>query len=137
MQPGEALQKLIFERLTADAGVVALVGDRVYDNPPAPKLRVFPDITFGPSDAIEDDAECISGRVETIQIDCWARVNGKLGPVKPIMDAVRSALHLYDGNMTGAALVEMRVTFMRAIKDPDGLTAHGVVTVQAIIEEAA
>jgi hypothetical protein len=29
----------------------------------------------------------------------------------------------------------MRVIAMRVFMDPDGLTAHGVVTVQAIMEE--
>jgi hypothetical protein len=127
------LQRLIFERLVAHAGVHAVVEDRIYDN--RPDAATFPCVTFGPSDMIEDDAECITGRVETIQIDCWARSNARINAVKPVTDAVKTALHLFDGDLLGSALVEMRVTGMRHFMDADGLTAHGVVTVQAIIEE--
>jgi hypothetical protein len=127
------LQKLIFDRLVADAGVHAIVADRVLDNRPA--VETFPCVTFGPSDVVEDDAECITGRVETIQIDCWARSNARINAVKPLTDAVKDALHLYHVNPPNSALVELRVTAMRVFMDPDGLTAHGVVTVQAIMEE--
>jgi hypothetical protein len=134
MSPSVELQKLIFDRLVADPGVHAVVGDRIYENPP--EGATFPYVSFGPSDVIEDDAECITGRVETIQIDCWARQDAQISPVKALSDAVKSALHLFAGDMTTHALVEMRVVAMRAFMDPDGLTAHGVVTVEAMVEEA-
>ena len=134
MSPSVDLHKLIFDRLIADAGVHAIVGDRIYENPP--EGATFPYVSFGPSDVIEDDAECITGRVETIQIDCWARQDAQISPVKALNDAVKTALHLFAGEMTTHALVEMRVGAMRAFMDPDGLTAHGVVTVQAMVEEA-
>ena len=134
MTPSVELQKLIFDRLVANAGVHAIVGDRIYDN--APPNATFPYVSFGPSDVIEDDAECIVGRLETVQIDCWARDNARLNPVKALSDAVKAALHQFAGDMTTHALVEMRVVAMRHFMDPDGLTAHGVVTVEARIEEA-
>lgn len=127
------LQKLIFDRLVADVGVHAIVADRIFDN--RPDAATFPCVTFGPSDVIEDDAECITGLVETIQLDCWARSNARIGAVKPLVNAVKKALHLYHVEPPNSALVELRVTALRAFMDPDGLTAHGVVTVQAIMEE--
>jgi len=130
----QALRKLIFDRLVADTGVHAQVADRIYDN--RPNAANFPCITFGRSDVVEDDAECITGRVETIQIDCWARDNARLHVVFPIVDAVKRALHLYHAEPAHGALVEMRVSSFPSFMDPDGLTAHGVVTVQAIMEEA-
>jgi hypothetical protein len=133
MSASADLQKLIFDRLVADAGVHAVVADRIYDN--RPNTAQFPCVTFGPSDVVEDDAECVTGRVETIQLDCWARGNGRIGAVKPLVDAVKAALHLFHVDPPNSALVEMRVTGTRAFIDADGLTAHGVVTVQAIMEE--
>ncbi len=129
---GDELQRAVYERLRADAGVIAVVGDRVHDNRPA--AAQFPCVTFGPSDAIEDDAECIIGEVETLQLDCWARANGRIGPVKPVVKAVRAALHKRDLALTGGTLVDMRVTMTRAFMDPDGITAHGVVMVEMIVE---
>jgi hypothetical protein len=133
MSASADLQKIIFDRLVADPGVHAVVADRIHDN--RPDVAQFPCVTFGPSDVIEDDSECVTGRVETIQIDCWARSNARINAVKPVADAVKTALHLYHAEPANSALVEMRVTMMRVFMDPDGLTAHGVVTVQAIMEE--
>tara|TARA_R100000655_G_scaffold48246_1_gene85635 strand:+ start:563 stop:967 length:405 start_codon:yes stop_codon:yes gene_type:complete len=127
------LQKLIYARLVADAGVHAICGDRIYDNP---KEGVeFPYVSFGPSDQIEDDAECITGLVETMQIDCWSRYGGGFLEVKKLTDAVRKALHQYEGELTENALVEMRVLSTRFFRDPDGLTSHGVMSVQSTVEE--
>lgn len=135
MSASGELQALIYARLIADAGVTAIVGQRVHDPAPPDEEAVYPFLSFGPSDVVEDDAECITGRVETVQIDCWSRSGGRKLEAKQLADAVKAALHLYDGEPTENALVEMRVTAIRVFNDPDGLTAHGVVTVQCIVEE--
>lgn len=133
MSASNEVQALIYQRLVADTGVHGLVADRVYDRPP--ETRVFPYVSFGPSDLVEDDAQCIIGRIETIQIDCWSRYQGGFREVKTLADAVKNALHHYAGEMGVNALVEMQVVAMRFFRDPDGLTSHGVVTVQAVVEE--
>lgn len=133
MTASNELQALIYSRLVADPGVHAICADRIYDAPS--KDDPFPYVSFGPSDAVEDDAECITGRTETIQLDCWSRTAGKFKEVKSLADAVKKALHEYDGALTINALVQMRVIGVRFFKDPDNITAHGVVTVEAMIEE--
>lgn len=133
MSASNELQALIYNRLTTNAGVTAIVGTRVYDNPPS--NADFPYVSFGPSDVVEDDADCITGRIETIQIDCWSRYQGGFKEVKSLADAVKKALHRYNGALTVNALVEMTVQSVRHFRDPDGITSHGVVTVQAIVEE--
>lgn len=134
MSASNELQKLIYDRLVDDAGVHAVVANRIYDNPIG--KDIFPYVSFGPSDVIEDDADCITGRVETIQIDCWSRYQGGFKEVKDLTDAVKKALHRYEGSFQNNALVEMTVQSIRHFRDPDGITSHGVVTVQAIVEEA-
>lgn len=133
MSASNELQALIYQRLTGNTGVTAIVGSRVYDNPIG--KDAFPYISFGPSDVVEDDADCITGRIETVQIDCWSRYQGGFREVKDLADAVKKALHRYAGTLTVNALVEMTVESIRYFRDPDGLTSHGVVTVQAIVEE--
>lgn len=133
MSASNELQALIYQRLTSDAGVQAIVGNRVYDNPIG--KDTFPYISFGPSDVVEDDADCIAGRIETIQIDCWSRYQGGFREVKSLADAVKKALHRYSGTLTVNALVEMTVESIRFFRDPDGATSHGVITLQAIVEE--
>lgn len=128
------LQALIYQRLIDAAGVHALCADRIYDR--VPEDAAFPYVSFGPSDTVEDDAECITGEIETLQIDCWSRYQGGFKELKSLTGAVKAALHLYAGEFTTDALVELRVLGVRHFRDPDGLTSHGVVTVQAIMEQA-
>lgn len=131
--PSVEFQTAIYERLKAHAGVQALVAGRVYDN--VPDARTFPYVSFGASDYYEDDADCITGRVETLVIDCWVRAQGKKRPARELADAVKSALHLHAPELPTHGLVEMRVIAVRVIGDPDGITTHGIVEVQAMIEE--
>jgi hypothetical protein len=126
-------QDVILRLLEESAAVQAIVGDRIYDG--VPDNAVFPYISFGPSDYNPDDADCIGGREETIQLDCWSRDDGRKWPCKQLVDAVKSAVHEKDAEMTSGALVQMRVTLARVLDDPDRITAHGVVQVTATIEE--
>jgi hypothetical protein len=134
MSASVELQDLVFARLKADSAVGAILGDRIYDMPPGG--ADYPHITFGPSDYAPDDPDCISGRTETLQLDIWHRDQGRLWPCRKTVDAVKDSLHQYTGALATDALVEMRVTLARTTADPDGITAHGVVQVTALIEEA-
>lgn len=130
--PSAELQTAIYNALVADAGVGALAGDRIHDGRPAD--GPFPCITFGPSDYTPEDAECITGRVESLQIDCWVR-DARVRPARELADAVKAALHLANLSLDVHALALLRVTAVRAFMDPDGITGHGIVTVEATIEE--
>ena len=131
------LQDIILTTLKADATLMALINN-VWDKVPttafdAPKESY---ISFGPHDYVEDDDECIISGEHTFQLDVWSR---KVGfPVcKQICDRVKFLLHEADLTIpTTNALVEIRVPSIRYMRDPDGLTSHGVVTVTALIEEA-
>ena len=127
----EDLQKAILNALLADAGVSAVVGDRVHDGRPIS----YPSITFGPSDVLPEDLDCIDGLMTTVQIDCWTRDENRLRPVKALADRVRQALHRARLQLETHALVNLSVVSTRSFMDPDELTGHGIVTVEAEIEE--
>lgn len=128
------LQKLVIDTLKADAAVSAIVGAAVYDYPPA--SDPMPRITIGASDAIPDDADCVAGQEITLQVDCWSRDQGKLHPCRSLVDAVRGALHDADLALPDPySLNTIRVTQARVFPDQDGITAHGVVVVSALVEE--
>lgn len=135
MSASEEIQQLVESTLKDNAGVSAIVGGRIYDGAPPAKNRTYPDITFGPSDYTPDDADCIVGREETLQLDCWTRDHGRKAQCKRLVDAVKSALHEANLSLAVNALVSIRVVLVRVMDDPDGLTAHGVVQVTALIEE--
>lgn len=132
MSVSVSFQDLIISTLKADPKVSALVADRVYDGPP--EKPTFPYISMGASDFRTDDAECINSREETIQIDCWTRRNGRKWPCKEIVDAIVSALRHLDGDLTDGALIDSEIRIARVTDDPDGITAHGIVQLTAVLE---
>ncbi|MCO6386353.1 DUF3168 domain-containing protein [Aliihoeflea sp. 40Bstr573] len=130
------LQKLILDTLKADAAVMALANgayDRVPSSPWGPD-SINGYISFGPTDVVEDDADCIISGEHTVQIDCWSRQVGMVH-AKRMVDAVKAALHEQELTLAESALVDMRVTMRRVVADPDGLTSHGIVMIRAMIEE--
>lgn len=140
MSAAVEFQDMVLARLKAFAAVSAIVGARVIDGP-LPKGKdaqpdtLFPCVTFGASTTIDDQEECVEGRLEDLQIDCWTREGGKLWTVRELADAVRKALHDYEGSLATATLSSCRVTLVRCFRDPDGITSHGVVNVRGAIEE--
>jgi hypothetical protein len=128
-----SLQQLIVTRLKAHVGLTALITGRVYDQPP--KDVAAPYISIGPSDVVEDDADCILAAVETLQLDVWSEAQDGKREAKLICDQVRAALHGYSAEPAVGALAGMRVALVRVFDDPDGRTTHGVVQVECLIEE--
>lgn len=133
MSVSVSFQDLVLSRLKDAAAVTAIVDDRIIDG--NDDDLAYPNITFGASDFTPDDADCIRGREETLQLDCWTREGGKKWPCRALVDAVKAALHDADGVLSTGALVLMRVDLVRVFADPDGITTHGVVQVTGIIEE--
>lgn len=133
MSASRALQKAVVAALKANATVSGLVGARVYDMQPAD--AVYPFVSLGPSSFVPSDDECIEARDETLQIDVWSRDNGLMHPCRAITDAVFAALHEVTLTLDDPyANVETNITLAQVFMDPDGLTAHGVVQVTAMIE---
>jgi len=133
MSVSAAIQKLIIQTLKADAGVGALVADRIFDRPTA--SVAWPYISLGPSDFVPSDAECFALREETVQIDVWSNYQGGLSEAKQICDAVKTALHDIDAEIEAGKLEDIRVTLVRVFPDIDPKVSHGVVSVTAQVEE--
>ena len=135
MSPSVDLQTVIFEVLIADAAVAGLVQGRVYDNVPSAPPP-YPYISFGPSDYELSRPDGMRMRTETFQIDGWVSESGKKRPARVLCDAIARALDEHEADMGDSALVRMRVTSVRVLDDPSGIRAHGVVTIEAPIEES-
>lgn len=131
--PSRALQAAIIQSLRGNANVAAVVGDRVFDG--VPEGAEFPMISLGPSSDVDEELDCLSVEEHTQQIDVWSRDNSRMGPCKDIMDAVKAAIHnkpliLQDPY----AVSTVRVLGKRIVKDPDGITSHGILTVTVMLE---
>lgn len=135
MSASAELQKLIYDTLRANTPVMALAGG-VYDRVPTDAYKgktAF--ISFGPSDVVDDGADCIASGEHTFQLDVWSKAVGQV-EAKRLVDLIHKALHEQELSLADNALVEIRVDFRRVFLDPDGLTTHGVASVTALIEEA-
>lgn len=127
------LQKLVYNHLLADAAIVALVSDRIYDG--ARAAAAPPYITFGPGDTVDDSSECIEAGEETLQLDIWSEKHGRLVEARQICGAVRKSLKAMVGPMPDPyALIAILGVGVRVFVDSDGITAHGVVTLTAEVE---
>ena len=133
MSASAELQKLLFDTLKADEAIMALAGG-VYDRVPIdPYKGKTAYISFGPSDVVDDGADCIDSGVHTFQIDVWSKAVGQV-EAKRLVDLIHKALHEQELELSENALAEIRVDFRRVFTDSDGLTTHGVASVSARIE---
>lgn len=128
-----ALQKFVVATLKADAGVAALVEGRIYDRPPA--AAEMPYISIGPSDELPSDANCMALIDASLQLDIWSASQGGAVEARKICSAVKAALHEIDGDLEAGALLEIRVTQTRAFDDQDPGVTHGIVALEALLEE--
>lgn len=134
MGPSIELQKLLYDTLRATPAIMALVGG-VYDRvPTSPYGTKNAYISFGPSDVVDDSADCVTSGVHSFQLDVWSKAVGQV-EAKTLIDLIYRALHEQELVLADNALAEIRVDFRRVFTDSDGLTTHGVASVTASIEE--
>jgi len=133
MSADHALQTAIRLRLVATPAVTALVpATSILDvhQRPAPT----PSIIIGEGQSVEGDQ--IDRRDQRVYLDLhvWKTEPGLVG-VKDIAGAIRTAIHSERLAVVHYWCGDCRVSTMRFMRDPDGETAHGVVTVEAILCE--
>ena len=133
MSADVALQDGIFAALVASADVAELVGARVFDN--APPRVAYPYVTFGPSEVLNDDQELIASDHLVLQIDVWTQEAGAKRGAKLITAAIERVLSAPVELAAPYGLQLLRVVKTRVLGDPDEGVAHGVMTVEAWVQE--
>lgn len=125
MRAGRALRRIIMNRIIAEVSDLA---GKVYDR--AAEDTAYPYVTLGPSYWVDDSAECIQARSQTVQVDVWHSGAAK-GALEDLVDDVSAAL---DGWAVDELMMHpLRVTLARIMDDPSG-ALHGVVQVEAMVE---
>nr|WP_246562948.1 DUF3168 domain-containing protein [Bradyrhizobium liaoningense] len=126
------LQGAVVACLKGYAGLAELIADRVFDR--VPDRAAFPYVSWGPEQAIGDDADGITGFDITIQIDAWSQKVG-LPEVKRVAEQVRLALIEQELTLKDNALVLLEYRQTRILPEPDGLTSHAAIEFAAFIEQ--
>lgn len=118
------VQAAIVARLVADAGVHALVADRIYDR--VSEGVTFPYIQIGDAVVLAFDAQGLRGQEINVSLHAWSRKPGRV-ECRQIMAAIYIALHWHNLSLSSGALVLCRESGRRDMDDPDGVTSHGVI----------
>ncbi|MHC5232807.1 DUF3168 domain-containing protein [Brucella sp. LJL56] len=132
--PSLELQKALYDRLKSDPALSAVINGRVYDT--VPEGAEFPYVSFGSFDELSDDAECITGFEITMQLDVWSRKPG-FPECRQVGDLVRRAVLSAEIELSDNRLVSISHRQTMTMRDPDGLTSHGIVNFVAFVEQGA
>ena len=126
MRAGRVLRQIVIARLKAQVPALTAVVDNATEG------TAYPFATMGPSNWVPADAECIKARDYSLQIDIWHNHTNK-GVTEDIVDDVAAAL---DGFADTLRLtmhpIQVRQAFTQ--DDPDGMTKHGIVLIEAMVE---
>ena len=133
MSAAYELQKAIYATLKADAGVIALVGSRVFDRVPN-NYDTFPYVKIGEDVLSQWDTDDANGFDGSITIHCYSRYSGKK-EAKQIQGAIYAALHNAAITVTGYNVAMLQQLDQNALDEADGKTVHGVQTFRVLIDE--
>jgi hypothetical protein len=127
--PSLQLQKAIVAWIKNDPMVR---GIPIYDAVPGNALKPY--ISFGLFQALPEHGDCLDGGEIFVTLDCWAN-----GPdtveVKSLGAAVARSLDRAPLVLDAPQrMVEMAIEQIQYMRDPDGITAHAVITVHAYTE---
>ena len=125
-----ALQTTIYSTLSGDNTLTNTLGAGVFyevlDN------ATYPFVSLGEETAIDYSTKDLNGGEFTINIHVWSQYKGSK-QTKEIMDRVHDLLHDSNLSVSGFNLVNLRFEFSDILRDPDGVTRHGVMRFRAII----
>ena len=125
-----ALQEALYARLNNDSTLTSTLGSSVYDE--APEGSGFPYVVLGETTAIDYGTKDVNGSENTVMLHVWSQYRGAK-EVKNIMDRLHDLLHDYSMSVSGANLINLRFEFSDLLRDPDGITRHGVMRFRAIL----
>ena len=134
VDPSLPLQKALVAKLTADPTITSMAGARVYDAVPMNATRPY--VSFGPFQLLPEHGDCLDGGEAFIQLDAWCN-----GPdtveCKRLGTAIATCLDEAALTLDDNRLVLLEIEQTQYLRDPDGITAHCVVSLRALTDPIA
>ena len=125
-----ALQTTLYSTLANDNTLTSTLGAGVYDE--VLEGASYPFVSLGEETAVDYSTKDTDGGETTINIHIWSQYKGAK-ETKQIMDRIHDLLHDSNLSVTGFNLINLRYEFSDIMRDPDGVTRHGVMRFRAII----
>lgn len=125
-----ALQSRIYATLNGDSNLTSTLGASIFDD--VPQGSAYPFVSIGEEQSNEYGTMDLDGMDTALTIHVWSRYDGAK-QTKDILDRIHTLLHDSSLSVTGFNLVNLRFEFSDIMRDPDGVTRHGVIRFRAII----
>ncbi len=129
----QALQKSIYEKLTEDSELLALISG-VFDH--VVEGAQMPYVVIGDIQSRDWSSKSTSGSQMLTTLHVFSRGYGRK-QASLIMDRIYELLHKGTLTLEGFALVAMRFEFGDVLLEADGITYHGLLRFRAFMEETA
>ena len=126
MRAGRVLRQIVIDRIADQVPSLTAVVDNATEG------TAYPFASMGPSDWVPADAECIMARDYSLQIDIWHNHTSK-GATEDIVDDIATALRGW-ADTDALTMHPLRVSLVRVMDDPDGVSVHGVIQVEGLVE---
>jgi Protein of unknown function (DUF3168) len=134
MTAATALQKALYQALSTDAALLALIGPgRVHDDVPdglKPPYVVFSDMLAAPLGSSTED-----GEEHTLSIDAWSSQNGR-SEVTRIAGAIRISVAQIGGIEAPCKLVAIHFTASTIAREPSSRLYRATLNFRAVTENA-
>ena len=131
--PSLAMQAAIVSALKADAGVTAIIDNRVYDSVPSNALPTFPYVTLGEARVEDFSAGSDPGEEHRLTVHAWSRQGGHR-EAHMIAGALLQALDDAPLALSDHRLVNLRFSVADVRREADGRTYHALVRFRAVTE---
>ncbi len=131
--PAVVFREYVWETLSQDQDVMSIAAG-VHDNVPANPGAVY--VTLGDGERIDQSVTCIRQAQHILTLHVWSDKKPK-AECEQLSWFVEKALHLIPAHSPVHRITNVTATAGRVRRDKDGITNHGVITVQAIIQEQA
>jgi hypothetical protein len=125
MLPLSAVQKAIYEALTpalAPVPVLDLAGPD----------QLYPYVTIGEFTGEQNDPLIEHGTNLEVNVHTWSRYPG-MAETQRLMETAQSALDRQRFAIEGAQWVDTIWIFAQTLRDPDGVTRHGVLRFRVVL----
>ena len=124
-----ALQTAIYSTLNGDSNLTSTLGASVYDD--VPQGSSFPYVQIGSDTINEYGTKDLDGSDTSLTFHIWSQYKGSM-QTKNIMDRIHTLLHDSNISVIGFNLINLRFEFGDILRDPDGVTRHGIIRFRAI-----
>lgn len=125
-------QQALFTVLSGDSNLTTTLSASIYDDVPDHQAVTFPYVTIGEDTMLDYSTKDLVGSDVTVNLHVWSRYRGSK-EVKQVMDRVHTLLHDSNLTVTGRNLINLRSEFSDVLRDPDGITRHGVMRFRAVM----